>query len=168
MASRGLFDVAQIRLAALVERSGDADQNGVHFLQTREIGGGVEALGLDVALNFFGGDVLDVGLAGVELFDFFVIEVEAGDALSDVRETQSERQADVTAADDADLDVSRREEFRSAFCRHLRPLVGIEDSGDRPQERPKDSFKTKNDYNKNPKLHKDERGGSRACFRVGR
>jgi hypothetical protein len=35
----------------------------------------------------------------------------------------------------------------------------VENFGSRPQERPKDSFKTKNDYSKNPKLHKDERGG---------
>ncbi len=39
---RGLFHVAQVGLAAFIERSRDADQNCVHFAELREIRGGVE------------------------------------------------------------------------------------------------------------------------------
>ena len=58
---RGLLDVAQVRLAALIERRGDADQDRVHVAQAGEIGCGVEALRVDVRSDFFGGNVLDVG-----------------------------------------------------------------------------------------------------------
>ena len=108
----GLFHVGQVRLAPFVERGGDADEDRVHVGQAREIGGGGESGGVVPAANLVGGDVANVGLAGVELFDFRGVGVEAGDAVADFGEAESERQADVAAADDPDAKLLVREMFR--------------------------------------------------------
>ena len=115
---RRLFDVAQVRLAPFIERRWNADQHGVHVAQSREIGGGVEALALDVLADFVGRDVLDVGLAGVQFVDFAGIGIESGDALADIRKAQRQRQSHVPAADNADLDVFPCKELRLAFRSH--------------------------------------------------
>ena len=59
----GIFDVAQIGLATLIERSGHADDDGVGVLETRKVGGGAEMLAVDELLDFGLRDVLDVRLA---------------------------------------------------------------------------------------------------------
>ena len=82
----------------------------------------VEFLGVHVLLNFGGGNVLDVGLAGVELVDLEVVEVEAGDELAFVRKAQAEREADVAAADDADFQAFSREKFGLSFHTHFQIL----------------------------------------------
>ncbi len=110
--ARGVLDVAQVGFAALVEGRGDADEDRVHFAKAGEIGCGVEMLGIDVSFDFFGGNVLDVGLAGVQLFNFGLIEVESRDALADVGKPERERKSHVTAADDSDLDALIRKELR--------------------------------------------------------
>ena len=66
----GVLDVAQVGLAAFIERSRDADDDGVDVLNFGEIGGGAEVLAVDVLLNLGLLDVLDVGLAGIEHRNF--------------------------------------------------------------------------------------------------
>ena len=48
----GLLDVAQIGLAAFIQRSGNADDDAVALAQLFEIGGGAEMLAVDELLNF--------------------------------------------------------------------------------------------------------------------
>ncbi len=60
-------------------------------------------LGTDVLPNLCTGDVPNVAQALVELCDFFGIGVEADDAMSSFGEAQSQRQANVTASDNSDL-----------------------------------------------------------------
>jgi hypothetical protein len=67
---------------------------------------------VDVGFDFFGGNMLNVGLAGIQLFNFGLIEVESRDALSDVGKPECERKSNVPAADDSDLDALIRKELR--------------------------------------------------------
>jgi hypothetical protein len=108
----GVFDVTEIGFAPLVERRGDADEDCVHFAKAGEIGGRIEMLCVHVSFDFFGRNVLDVGLAGVQLFNFGLIEVESGDALADVGKPECEWKSHVPAADDSDLDALIRKELR--------------------------------------------------------
>ena len=109
---RCLFDVAEVGFAALVKRSGNADQNRVHVAQAGEVGSGVEMFRVHVGFDFFRGNVLDVGLAGVQLIDLGFIEVEARDALADVCKPECERKSHVAAADDANFDALPSKKFR--------------------------------------------------------
>jgi len=85
----------------LVERSGDADDDGVHLNQAGIIGGCGEAL-LFGFMDFFRGDAVDVRSALGEGFDFTAIDVEAGDGKLLVAEQQGQRKSHVAEADDAD------------------------------------------------------------------
>ena len=98
-----VLDVAEVRLAALVEGRGDADEDCVHFAKASEIGRGVEMFCIHMSFDFFSGNVLDVGLAGVQLFNFGLIEIESRDALADVGKPERERKSHVAAADNSDL-----------------------------------------------------------------
>ena len=68
--------------------------------------------------DFFGGNVLDVGLASVQFFNLFVVGIEARNDLPHFREAQGQRQADVTAADDSNLQVFSSEKFRLPIRTH--------------------------------------------------
>ena len=109
--ARGVLDVAQVRLAALVEGRGDADEDCVHFTKAGEIGCRIEMLCVDVSFDFFGGNVLNVGLAGIQLFNFGLIEVESRDALANVGKPECERKSHVPAADNSDLDALIRKKL---------------------------------------------------------
>ena len=109
---RRFFHIAEVRFATLVERSRNADQNGVHIAQTGEIGRGIEMFWVHVSFDLFRGDMLDVGLSGIQLIDLGLIEVESGDALANVGKPESERKSHVTAADNSDLDSLTRKKLR--------------------------------------------------------
>ena len=109
--TRGILYITQVRLAALVEGRGDADEDCVHFAKASEIGCRIEMLCIDVSSDFFGGNVLDVGLAGIQLFNLGLIEIESRDVLADVGKPERERKSHVAAADDSDLDAFVRKEF---------------------------------------------------------
>ena len=96
----GLFDVAEVRFAAFVERSRNTNEDGVGFLELGKIGGGAEVAAVDELLNFGLLDVLDVGFAGVEHGNFGGIGVKAGDFVAGFCEAQRQGQAHVTATDD--------------------------------------------------------------------
>ena len=68
--------------------------------------------------DLFGGDVLDVGLASVELVDFGLVEVEARDSVSHIGEAQRQRQSHVAAADDSDVRVLACEKLRLTVRAH--------------------------------------------------
>jgi hypothetical protein len=55
--------------------------------------------------------VLDVGLAGIEHRNFFGIGIESGDFVAGFGETEAERKADISAADDADFQLGTFEKF---------------------------------------------------------
>jgi hypothetical protein len=62
-------DVAEVGLVVLVERGGDADDDGVHLGDVGVVGGGAEA-GFLRLLDLIREDADDVGAAAVELGDF--------------------------------------------------------------------------------------------------
>ena len=101
----GAGDVAEVGFVVIVERGGDADDDGVHGLDLRVIGGGAEA-GLLRFLDGFRQDADDVGAAGVESADLVLRDVEASDAKALVAEEQGEGQADIAHADDSDAGVA--------------------------------------------------------------
>ena len=69
--------------------------------------------------------MLDVGLAGIQLFNFRLIEVESRDALADVGKPECERKSHVPAADDSDLDALLRKELR--FPHPYSPCASLSD-----------------------------------------
>ena len=73
----GVGDVAEVGLVVLVQRSGDADDDGVHGRELRVVGGRGEAVGFG-GLDLFGGDAVDVRTALGQRIDFARIDVEAG------------------------------------------------------------------------------------------
>ena len=63
-----------------------------------------------------GGDVLDVGLAGLDRRDLALVDVDRDDVLARLRERDDERQTHVSETDDADRhDGSRR--YRASLMR---------------------------------------------------
>ena len=93
-------DEAEIGFVILVERSGDADDDGVHLNQPGVFGGGGKALRLGF-LDFFRADAVDVGSTLSEGIDLALINVEAGDGKLLFAEQQGERQSHIAEADDA-------------------------------------------------------------------
>ena len=84
----GLDDVADVGFAVFVERSRDADDDGVELLDGGEVRGRAEALGVDLLLNRRRRDVFDVALARIQRDDLPVINVEAGDLHAGAGELQ--------------------------------------------------------------------------------
>ena len=99
---RRIGDEAEVGFVIFVERSGDADDDGVHGIQAGVVGGGGKALRLGGA-DFFFGDAVDVRLALGEDVDLTLIDVEAGDGKLLRAEQQGQRQSHIAQADDADL-----------------------------------------------------------------
>jgi hypothetical protein len=83
-----LLDETEIRLAAFVERSRDANEDGVNVLEALEIGGGIKVAAVHELLNFVLANVLDVGFARIEHGDFSGIGVKTGDLLACFREAK--------------------------------------------------------------------------------
>jgi hypothetical protein len=65
-----------------------------------------------VGFYFFRGDVLDIGLSGVELVNFAFVEVEPRHALADIGKPECERKSYVSAADNSDFDALPSKKFR--------------------------------------------------------
>ena len=101
----GVGDVAEVGLVIFVQRSGDADDDGVHRGELRVVGGRGEALCFG-GLNLFRSDAVDVGTALGQRIDFAGIDVEAGHLKFLLAVQQSQRKADVAQADDADAGLA--------------------------------------------------------------
>src|SRR5260370_41978528 len=97
----GVYDVRQVRLARFRQRRRYANDDGVNLGESPRIGGGVKSAGLYQFRHTLRADVSDVALTLLEALNFFRVDVEAqyGEAASGER--LSQRQADVTHADDA-------------------------------------------------------------------
>jgi hypothetical protein len=106
-----LFHVAEVGLTALVQRRRDTNNDGVRFLDACEIGGRAKVLGVDELLDLGLLDMLDVRLPGIEHVHFVRIGVESRDFVARFRETQGQRQSNVSAANDGDFQLSAFEEF---------------------------------------------------------
>jgi len=100
---RGLLDVAEVRLAAFIERSGNTNENGVSFLEFGKIGGGAEMTAVDELLDFGLLDMLNVGLAGIQHGDFRGIGVKAGDLVASFGKTERQGKSYVTASDNSNF-----------------------------------------------------------------
>jgi hypothetical protein len=79
-----------------------------------------------VSFDFFGGNVLNVGLAGIQLFNFGLIEVESSNTLADVGKPECEWESNVPAADNSDLNALIRKKLR--FPVHIHSLCLPADS----------------------------------------
>src|ERR1700683_2406926 len=98
---RRIGDVAEVGFMVLIERSGNADDDGVHLLQLRVVGGGRETLRFG-GLNFVSADAIDVGSTLRQSIDLALIDVEAGDQEFLLGKEQSEWEPHVPQADDSD------------------------------------------------------------------
>ena len=72
------FDVTQIGLAILVQRRGDANNDGIRLRQLRVVRGRAETA-LAGRLYLGRGNVVDVGGAAVQLLHFAGVNVKTGD-----------------------------------------------------------------------------------------
>ena len=97
---RRVGDIAEIGLMILIEGRGHADDNRVHLLDVRVIGGCRKALSLR-RLDFFRADPVDVRPPFREGIDLALINVETGDGKFLFREQQSQRQSYVPQADNS-------------------------------------------------------------------
>ncbi len=68
-------------------------------------------LAVDELLDFGLGNVLDVGLAGVEHRDFLGIGVKSGDFVAGFGEAQTQGEADVSAANDGYFELGAFEKL---------------------------------------------------------
>src|SRR3989440_10836815 len=96
-------------------------QHGIEFRQALEVARGAELLRADELLDLGTRNVLDVGLALVELLDFGGISVKPEDAMAGLGKTQGQRQSYIAAPDNAHVQWRALEEFRLA----LRDLSGL-------------------------------------------
>jgi len=78
----GVDDEADIRLAVFVQWCGDAHHQRIALNCTAKVSGGLKA-GFTCSGNFVSRDVFDVAFAGVELVNFFNINVDTNDAIAD-------------------------------------------------------------------------------------
>ena len=85
----------------LIERGGNANDDGVHFLDVRIVGGGGKAMGLG-RLNFFRADAVDIRLALRQSLDFALVDIETGHNELLLAEQKRKRKSDVAEADDSD------------------------------------------------------------------
>ena len=96
----GVGDEAEIGFVVFIQRSGDADDDGVHLLDTGIVAGGRKALRLG-GLDLLRRDTVDVGTALGEGIDLAGVDVEAGYGKIFFAIQQSQGKADVSQADDA-------------------------------------------------------------------
>ena len=69
-------------------------------------------------LNLVLRNVLNVGLAAVQLLDFRRVRVKAGDAVSGFGEAQPERQSHISTTNNSDAKLRALKIFRPAVCWH--------------------------------------------------
>ena len=98
---RGIGDEAEVGFMVWIERGGNANDDGVHLLDLRVVGGGGKALRLG-RLNFFRADAVDVGFALRQSIDLALVDIEAGDGKFLFGKQQGQRQSHITQADDSD------------------------------------------------------------------
>ena len=98
---QGAGDVAEVGLEVFVERSGDAEDDGVAVLDAGEIRGGVEFAGGAGVGDLSGGNVLDVAGAGAEVVDFRGVDIEAERLVARASVGEDEWQTDIAETDDA-------------------------------------------------------------------
>ena len=105
----GTLDVREVRLAALAERRGDADDDDVGLDEPRGVVGRREPAAAVQLGDALGLDVADVALALAKAVDLLGVDVEADDREAAPGEGLGERQADVAEADDDDARLARLE-----------------------------------------------------------
>ncbi len=107
----GLLHVAQIRFAALIERRGNTNEDGVGFPHLREIVACAEVPAVDELLDLVLRNVLDVGLTGIEHRHFVGIGIKSCDSVPRFGEAQRQGQADVAAANDSHFELGAFEKL---------------------------------------------------------
>jgi hypothetical protein len=92
----------QVRLALRGKRRRQRDEDRIGLAEGVVVGGRAHQARVDVALQRLGGDVADVALAAVELFDTVGLNVDEDDGVARFRKHVGEWHADVAGADDGD------------------------------------------------------------------
>jgi hypothetical protein len=118
----GILDVTQIRLPVFIQGRGHTNDDGIHFAQLREVRSGVEMAAVNVLLNLVRLNVLDVRLAGIQHVNFFGIGVKTGDLVPGLCKTKRQRESDVAASDNANLQLGTFEKLWLSVRRHVRDL----------------------------------------------
>ncbi len=101
----GAQDVGEVRLAVVVERRGDAEDQRIDLRGAGGVGGGLEALRARLADRLLA-QVRNGALAVVEGRHLLGVDVEAEDPEAFLNEAEHQGQADVAEADDADARLS--------------------------------------------------------------
>ncbi|MEY3457966.1 MAG: hypothetical protein RL215_1123 [Planctomycetota bacterium] len=99
----GGFDELEIGIAGLIEGSGDTDEQGISFVESGHIAGGIEDTAGDPVGDGLVGDMPDVAESLAEELDFCVVDVESEALEAGVGEGADERESDVAKSDDADF-----------------------------------------------------------------
>ena len=89
-----------VRVAGLAERGGDADGDGIHFLQDGEICAGSELTGLHQGQQPLGGDIGDVAFPCLQGSHLARVGVDAGDLETGFGEYDRQGQTDIAHAKD--------------------------------------------------------------------
>jgi len=122
---RGILDVGEVGFAVLVERRRQGDENDIRLRGFGEISGVFHlAEGVDL-LDILCGDVLDVALAGAELVDLALIDVEADDGETLACELDEQRQSYIAQSHDAQHSLFGINLCFEVHCRVSAHLVGV-------------------------------------------
>jgi hypothetical protein len=100
-----LLHVRQIGLPPVIKGRWDANENGIDALQLGKIRRGDELFAVDVLSNFLGGNVLDVALARIQLFDLDRIRIKAPNTVPAPGKSQEQGQSHIAAPHDADFEI---------------------------------------------------------------
>src|SRR5262249_13214329 len=101
----GPLDVLHVGLAMTGERGRHTDYESIGLAEPLEVRRRLEPAAAEEGIDAIGSDLPDVADAGIELFDFPGIDIEAEDGEPCLGEAQHEGKADVAEADDANGDL---------------------------------------------------------------
>ena len=118
---RRAFHVLQIRVAAVGQRRGHADQQHVRLAQPGHVGRGFQLLFLDPIGHRGGVDVLDVTAAGGEGVHLRLVHVKPHAVKPGLRESLNQRQSHITQPDYPDHGGLVRNRFRQILPHDVFP-----------------------------------------------
>src|SRR5277367_4910036 len=129
---RGAGDETEVRLVVFIERSGDADDDGVHFGDLGVVASRGKALGLR-GPDFFRRDAVDVRATLAQGFHFSRVDIESRDLKLLLAVKQGEGQTDIAQADDSYPDLALLdfglELIKNSICSRVGTHEGFRRSG---------------------------------------
>ena len=112
----GLANIAKVWLVVLIERRGDTDDEGIHILGMGVFVRGPKALG-GSGRNLGFRDAIDIRAAIVQGLYLFRVDIESGDGEAGFIEEESQRQSDITKANDSNFCGMRLNPSQQGFQR---------------------------------------------------